>query len=257
VIAPRPKALLWTVLLALGGPYELRLQAQNIDDGRISGISNDCHNLIQNDRFPSPPPADKLVLERKPAALYEDSSTRSSFETWRASPLSGRIRVAVCFADVRITTSRDADKIHLSIALKQELPKGVTVGSYVQWLGNVPAGEVFVKIPKQYRPQVLLELPNGMASELELAEGTVDPSGNKGSDTKVNVAKGGVFLRSVARDYFNSIAATFAVGGLKTSGDMKNSDLQWSKSGSSWSANGTGTHNLAIVIGYGHLYLLH
>jgi len=123
-----------------------------------------------------PRPSENGGLHRHEAQDPEsDISTASSFEASRSFQAGNTLYLAICSAKVFVSASSAVDKLRISIRLRKELPKGRTAADYIsQFSVDSKQAEFQFKAPKEYRPEITLDVPEATASEIALGVGSIE-----------------------------------------------------------------------------------
>lgn len=185
---------------------------------------NQCNGMISRKTWPSPG-GNAIILARpsEDRGLYlhgaqdpeVDTSTASSFEASRSFQKGNTLYLAVCSAKVLVRTSSSVNRLHISIRLRRELPKGRTVADYIsQFSVDSKQAEFQFKAPKEYRPEIAIEVPEATASEIELGVGSIEFHRIPG-DLNISLAKGNTLLHSNSKADYASISASTGIGGTR------------------------------------------
>ena len=144
--------------------------------------------------------------------------------------------------------------MHLLITLHAELPRGKTVGSYIQRFevdgARHPA--IFIKVPRRYRPEILLELPDNTELAMDLGDGSINATGLAGNKT-IRIARGELILDGTAALQYRKIRAGFGSGSVIDDRDHTNTGIH---NAFSWKEDGAGKYMLTASFGSGRLRFL-
>ena len=225
-------------------------------------LVNQCDGMTSRKPWPTPGP-DAIVLphpsengglHRHEAQDPEsDISTASSFEASRSFQAGNTLYLAICSAKVLVRASSAMDKLHISIRLRRELPQGRTVADYSsQFSVDSKQAEFQFKAPKEYRPEITLDVPEGTASEIVLGVGSIELDRIPG-DLTISIGKGDMLLHSNSKADYASVNASLGIGGTR---DKRPGGRSTGHLASGWHDQGTGTYKVTFSAGWGDLILL-
>lgn len=244
-----------TLCLLAAAMLATSAHAQNVvGEATAAEVSNDCAHLPGRDLWraanESAPPG---LRQRTPTSPDVDRSTASDFEASRDLGDARGVELAVCSGAIRLAPVNRANQLHLTITLRRELPKGITVGTYIQEFAVGAAGaRIFIKVPKRYEPEVVLEVPNGTDTAVDLGYGTVRCSNLAGNKT-IRIAQGELTLAGDIDSQYGLMRASFGIGGVR---DKRASSSAGVQKVHGWHYLGHGRYTLVAGFGSGYLNLL-
>jgi hypothetical protein len=188
--------------------------------------------------------------DRNPEA---DVSTASSFEAFRALGPGNTIYLRICSAKVMVHVSPASNRLHLTIRLRKELPKGRTVADYIPLFSvDSKQAELQFKAPKDLHPEITLEVPESTAFKFGLGSGSIEFDRIPGN-LNIGIGKGDLLLHANGNADYSSINAGFGIGGMR---DKRPGGHNVGYLAGGWKDQGSGKYNVELGAGWGDLILL-
>ncbi len=224
--------------------------AQNIVQPSATEQLNDCPHLPERNLWPLQSQAEPALRSRTSEDSKVDRSDASSFEAWRELGKARKVRLAVCVGSVNFYHTATPGQVHLIIRLPRELPKGSTVGQFVQQLQvSNDEADIFIKVPEQYHAAVTVELPDGLDMEADLGEGTMQIFSFQGNIT-THIGRGQLMLPPDIDDRYKWIRASFGAGNVRDETNRRDGHLH---NAFTWKHSGKGARVLTATFGTGFL----
>jgi hypothetical protein len=201
----------------------------------------------------TPNRSEAITLLSRPVENSEvDHDDASHLEIWRPIHNDQTVELDVCFGDVQIRRSEHTDQMHLLIEFPRELPRGQTVGQFVESFHWSDAqGEIFLKAPEHYQAKITLELPDQVHLEADLGKGEVQIS-NFGGNVQARIAKGRMAIDQDFDRQYRLVRAAIASGGVRVrNGENKSKIIKTF----AWHHEGSGNSELGVELGEGFLEL--
>jgi hypothetical protein len=226
---------------------------ENVVQPPASSVENDCPHLPGERLWPRPSRSEAItLLTRSSESAKLDHDDASRLEVWRSIGEVQSVRLAVCFGDVQIRHAEHTDQMHLLVEFPQELPRGQTVGQFMQtflWTG--PQGKIFLKAPERYQARITLELPDQFHLETDLGRGEVELASFGGS-VQARIAKGRMAVDYDFDHQYRLVRAAIASGAVRISNGENRSKVTKTIV---WRHEGSGNSVLDVAVGEGSLEL--
>lgn len=221
--------------------------------GQANTHGESCGSVPQRKSWPAPEPDAVTLHHREPKNSQQDTATASSFDAWRSFHADETVDLGVCYGNILVRRAAQPDKLHVRITLKNELPKGHTVADYIrQFTTDSKQTELYIDIPKKYRPEIVLEVPEPTTFDAGLGVGTVQFDSIPGN-LDIGIGKGDLRLYTHGENDYSYISAGFGVGGVK---DKRPGVRNHGHFANGWEEKGNGKYKVSFGAGWGHLVLL-